>query len=69
MTEASCENPQEHCDLYACQLQDKERNPDIRYLKSRSMCVPTVSQKLTKSLISVDQIRQGPAFPDHRYLL
>jgi len=29
MTEFSCENPEEHCDLHACQLQYKERNPEI----------------------------------------
>jgi len=29
MTETSCQNPEEHCDLHACQLQYKERNPEI----------------------------------------
>jgi len=29
MTESSCENPEEHCDLHACQLQYKETNPEI----------------------------------------
>ncbi len=29
MTEASCQNPEEHCDLHACQLTSKERNPEI----------------------------------------
>ena len=29
MTEFSCENPEEHCDLHACQLQYKERNAEI----------------------------------------
>ncbi|NCO51290.1 MAG: hypothetical protein GW875_04240 [Deltaproteobacteria bacterium] len=29
MTEASCSNPEEHCDLHACQLTSKERNPAI----------------------------------------
>lgn len=29
MTERSCSNPEEHCDLHACQLQYKDRNPDI----------------------------------------
>ena len=29
MTEFSCNNPEEHCDLHACQLQYKDRNPEI----------------------------------------
>lgn len=29
MTETSCTNPEEHCDLHACQLAYKERNPEI----------------------------------------
>lgn len=29
MTENSCDNPEEHCDLHACQLSAKERNPEI----------------------------------------
>ena len=29
MTEFSCDNPEEHCDLHACQLQFKECNPEI----------------------------------------
>lgn len=29
MSEASCQNPEEHCDLHACQLTSKERNPEI----------------------------------------
>jgi hypothetical protein len=29
MTETSCQNPEEHCDLHACQLQGKERNPTV----------------------------------------
>jgi ribosomal protein L40E len=29
MTETSCQNPEEHCDLHACQLGYKERNPEI----------------------------------------
>jgi len=29
MTEWSCDNPEEHCDLHACQLSAKERNPEI----------------------------------------
>ena len=29
MTETSCQNPGEHSDLHACQLQGKERNPKI----------------------------------------
>ncbi len=29
MTEFSCDNPEEHCDLHACQLAYKERNPEI----------------------------------------
>jgi len=29
MTEWSCENPEEHCDLHACQLSYKERNPQL----------------------------------------
>lgn len=32
MTEKSCENPEEHCDLHACQLQYKEMNPEIEKL-------------------------------------
>ncbi|MEJ2470528.1 MAG: hypothetical protein P8Y91_00850 [Desulfuromonadales bacterium] len=29
MTEFSCQNPEEHCDLHACQLQYKDRDPEI----------------------------------------
>lgn len=29
MTEKSCKNPEEHCDLHACQLQYTERNPEV----------------------------------------
>jgi hypothetical protein len=29
MTETSCENPEEHCDLHACQLTASARNPAI----------------------------------------
>ncbi len=29
MTEFSCDNPEEHCDLHVCQLQGKERNPEL----------------------------------------
>ena len=29
MTEASCQNPEEHCDLHACQLTASARNPEI----------------------------------------
>lgn len=29
MTEQSCQHPEEHCDLHACQLKGKERNPEI----------------------------------------
>ncbi len=29
MTEQSCQNPEEHCDLHACQLTAKVRNPEI----------------------------------------
>ena len=29
MTEFSCDNPEEHCDLHACQLQFKDRKPEV----------------------------------------
>jgi hypothetical protein len=29
MAENDCENPEEHCDLHACQLQPKAMNPAI----------------------------------------
>ena len=29
MTETSCQNPEEHCDLHACQLKYKDRDPEI----------------------------------------
>ena len=29
MTESSCQNPEEHCDLHACQLKYKDRDPEI----------------------------------------
>jgi len=29
MTELSCQNPEEHCDLHVCQLSSKERNPEL----------------------------------------
>jgi hypothetical protein len=29
MTEFSCDNPEEHCDLHACQLTASMRNPEI----------------------------------------
>jgi len=29
VTETSCLNPEEHCDLHACQLQYKVRNPEV----------------------------------------
>lgn len=29
MTENSCTDPEKHCDLHACQLAYKERNPKI----------------------------------------
>jgi hypothetical protein len=29
MAENDCENPEEHCDLHACQLQYKEMSPEV----------------------------------------
>ncbi|GAB4556529.1 MAG: hypothetical protein Tsb0017_10490 [Geothermobacteraceae bacterium] len=29
MTEFSCQNPEEHCDLHVCQLSAKERNAEL----------------------------------------
>ena len=29
MTEHSCDNPEEHCDLHVCQLTATIRNPEI----------------------------------------
>ncbi|TYO99895.1 hypothetical protein EDC39_10155 [Geothermobacter ehrlichii] len=56
MTEFSCQNPEEHCDLHICQLSAKERHPELDKLfenpqfvcvncgvkvnKSANVCVP-----------------------------
>lgn len=41
MTETSCENPEQHCDLHACQLKYTVRNPEIdkMYEDPRFVCL------------------------------
>ncbi len=40
MAEDDCLNPEKHCDLHACQLAYKERNPEIDkiYQDPRFVC-------------------------------
>ncbi len=54
MTEHSCENPEEHCDLHVCQLTANERHPDIeKCSRTHAMPVPTVAQRFTTPKMSV----------------